>query len=41
VRLQEEKPSTLPIADRTCLLQVLFRLVSQDIDAAHAAIPVS
>ncbi len=41
VGLHEEKPSTLPIADRTCLLQVLFRLVPQDIDAAHAAIPRS
>ncbi len=38
VGLQEEKPSTLSIADRTCLLQVFFRLVPQDIDA-HAAIP--
>jgi hypothetical protein len=38
VRLHEKKPSTLAIADRTCLLQVLFRLVPQDIDA-HAAIP--
>jgi hypothetical protein len=28
----------LSIADRTCLLQVFFRLVPQDIDA-HAAIP--
>jgi hypothetical protein len=40
VRLHEKKPSTLPIADRTCLLQVLFRLFPQDIDA-HAAIPRS
>ena len=38
VRLHEKKPSTLSIADRTCLLQVFFRLVPQDIDA-HAAIP--
>jgi hypothetical protein len=40
VRLHEKKPSTLAIADRTCLLQVLFRFVPQDIDA-HAAIPVT
>ena len=38
MRLHEKKPSTLSIADRTCLLQVFFRLVPQDIDA-HAAIP--
>jgi hypothetical protein len=38
VRLHEKKPSTLSIADRTCLLQVFFRLVPQDIDA-HAATP--
>src|SRR5262249_59357629 len=39
VRLQEQKPSTLPIADRTCLLQILFRLVPQYVDTPHAAIP--
>src|SRR5215475_12500415 len=39
VRLQEKKPSTLPIADCACLLQILFRLVPQDVDAPHVATP--
>ncbi len=39
VSLYEEKPSTLPIADRTCLLQTLFRLSPQQVDVAHEAIP--
>jgi len=41
VGLHEEKPSTLPVADPTCLLQVLFRFAPQQIDAAHAATPVA
>jgi hypothetical protein len=39
VGLHEEKPSTLPIADFPCLLQALFRLAPQQIDAAHKTIP--
>ena len=29
VRLQDEKPGTLAITDRTCLLEVLFRSIPQ------------
>ena len=41
VGVHEEKPSTLPAIDRTCLLQVLFRFAPQQFDAAHAAIPIT
>jgi hypothetical protein len=41
VGVHEEEPSTLPVIDRTCLLQVLFRFAPQQFDAAHAAIPIA
>src|SRR5262249_34281236 len=41
VGLHEEKPSRLPVADPTCLLQVLFGFAPQQIDAAHASTPMA
>src|SRR5262249_52616440 len=39
--LHEEKPRTLPIADRMRLLQARLRLPSQQIDASHEPTPPS